>query len=122
MLKKLIFASLITALSLPATGAFSMADHTERVKPNVPSIIDSRLTIVPESGSDEVKIMTGTYRVKQGPGANIRATPSRNGKYITSVYYPTELNIGRQSWFVDGEEWVQALGGYVLLSSLEEIG
>lgn len=121
MLKKLILASLITALSLPATGAFSMADHTERVKPNVPSIIDSRLTIVPESGSDEVKIMSGVYTIKPG-GANIRATPSRNGKHLTSVYYPTQLTIGRESWFVDGEEWVAALGGYVLLSSLIEIG
>ncbi|MET1174516.1 hypothetical protein [Paenibacillus amylolyticus] len=127
MLKKLIALSLVAAMALPVTGAFASNNPTDRIKPNTPSTIDSRLTIEP--GSDEVTIMSAEWLVTQQ--ANIRKTASPNGENVLAIYpyQNVKLVSGREYTVVNGVTWVYVTTtnlpttyrGYILLSALTEI-
>ncbi|MEW4428886.1 hypothetical protein AB1I68_15560 [Paenibacillus pabuli] len=123
MLKKLIAVSLVAAMALPVTGAFASDNPTDRIRPNTP--IDSNITAAP--GNDEITIKAYTWTVKTI--ANIRATPSPTGAHVLTVYPGYQLfgQHGGEVFIVNGQEWVYVwnsanVGGYILLSALEETG
>ena len=128
MFKKLIALSLIAAMALPVTGAFASNNPVDRIKPNTPSTIDTRLTIEP--GSDEVTIMSAEWLVTKE--ANIRISPSPNAASVLAIYpyQNVKLISGREYTVVNGVTWVavsttnlsKTYSGYILLSALTEIG
>jgi hypothetical protein len=120
MLKKLMAFTLVAAMALPVSGAF--ADSVEPVTLNA---VDPSITVA--AGAGDVSIMSSTWRVITT--ANLRATASPTGAYITTLYPGTVLNSGGSAFVVvNGVTWVQVtsyslgVSGYILLSALEETG
>ena len=124
MIKKLIAVSLVAAMALPVSGAFASTNPADRVRPGTQNGIDSSISAAP--GTDEVTIMSTTWRVKTT--ANLRATPSPTGTWIATLYPGEQLTSGDDYEVVNGVTWVPVtsyrlgLTGYILLSALEEIG
>lgn len=110
MLKKLIAVSLVAALSIPVTGAFASEYKNNGVTPDSQTFNESRTPVIE------------LWTVKTS--ANMRATPSRNGAYILSLYPGDKLQASSYTVVVNGETWgffmipngIEA--GYVLLSAV----
>ncbi|MET1174515.1 hypothetical protein [Paenibacillus amylolyticus] len=112
MLKKLIAVTLVTALSLPVTGAFASDYINNGVTPDSQTFNESRTPV-------------STYWIVV-TNANMRATPSRTGAQVRSLYPGDKLEGNPNTVVVNGETWgfFKVLNGidigYVLLSAVSE--
>ncbi|NUU54789.1 hypothetical protein HP548_11940 [Paenibacillus taichungensis] len=110
MFKKMIAVTLVAAISLPVTGAFASEYMNNSVTPDTQNFNESRATV------------TKYWTVNTN--ANMRATPSRTGAHVLSLYPGDKLQGGSYTVVVNGETWGFFLNpngieaGYVLLSSL----
>lgn len=125
MLKKIIAFSLVATMALPITGAFASDNTTDTATLNTQNAFYPNSTV--ETGQDLITVRAYTWTVKTV--ANIRATASRTGAHVLTVYPGTQLNgqHGGEVKVVNGEEWVYVwnnanVGGWILLSALEETG